>query len=643
VEIIDENQKARMNFQQHGIYADLKQRLRELAEDRLAWLILAISLTLRYSYWWIIASHSPLETLLTVPPDSLLYTQLAQDFYHLTITSESNLYMAGFGYSSFLGALLALSGKSYFLPLFCQIALSGLTSVLLYTIGVSLTGKKVLGLIAALIHALSITAIVLSVSFLSETLFFFLLCLIVILFIRIVRNPGGLDFLALGLLLAYAVFTRSVAQFLPPVFLILGYLVTRSLPARQKVNALKRIAASVAISLILIATWGLRNYAVHDTFVIAGTGAGAAATYLAPRVEAEKSDSLSIFYYRSKFARELRETNNSNLTYREINDLYTAKFMELLRRDPLSFIKTYLGIVKENVLAVDQIAQLRMPGYESEIVRIVETPSEYGFNIAMIALAALGLVILFSKRMMLSALMLSALYLYFAGLSGFTFWQGSRILFPGMLSMALLVAAGLYYPTEWLKNRGKDPNCPTFIRKFSGIVQSAQPMLVSAFHFPNRLFSISEKLYRRILLTLALSLAALAGASLIVTILQLPIYRAVELKSKHRFLNSAILREIQLEEKDGVTQALVFRFYLNSEITDDYSLFLHLYPVTAERQEMINRDFVPGVATTLWPVGVTVSERVLLDLTPGEYSAALGFITSTGHYIDSVSFNISVR
>jgi hypothetical protein len=438
--------KVETTIQQSGTYSGLMRRLRELSKDRLVWSMLGVSLLVRFLYWWMISDQSPMETLIAVPPDSRIYVQLARDFCHFTITDENNIYMTGFGYSSFLAVLLYVSGMSFHFALFCQIVLSAFSSVLLYVIGVMVTGKRGVGFVAGMIHALSFTAITLSVSFLSESLFFFLICLAVIVFIRMMRNPGGLDYVALGLLLAFAVFTRSVAQFLPPVFLIVGILVTRLIPAGRRLETLKRVAGGVALSLLLIFTWALRNNIVHGTLVVAGTGPGAAAMYLGARVASERSDSLSVYDYRNEFRKEMRELNDGPLNYAEANQWYTSKLKDLFRYDPSSFVNTYLGIVEENIFDVDHIAELRMPAYKWRVRSFTLRPTRYNLDIVAFILAGIGVLILFAKRMPLLALLLPSLYLYFAGISGFTFWQGSRILYPGLLPMAILMGVAVYYP-----------------------------------------------------------------------------------------------------------------------------------------------------------------------------------------------------
>ncbi len=613
--------------------------LRRLAGDWLVWILLAVSLATRFLYWWLIANHSPMDALLANPPDTRLYIGLANDLYNLRIVDENALYMTGFGYSAFITALLFVSGKSFYFVLSCQILLSAVSSVLLYAIGTSLTGKRAIGFVAGLIHAISITAIALSVSFLSETLFFFLLCLSVLVFIRIVRNPDGLDYIVLGLLLAYAVFTRSVAQFLPPLFLLVGLLATGSMPQGKRLLALKRIAGGVALSLILVATWAFRNYLVHETFVVAGTGPGAAVMYLGARVEADRSDGLNVFDFRNRYDKELGALNNGSATYKDKYDWYRSKLVQLFSDDPKSFVKTYLGIVKENILDFEHITELRLPGYEADVRKYMRIPQKDGLQYLMFLGAFAGLVILIVRRNMLAGLLLSGMYLYFAGISGFTFWQGSRILYPGQVSLAIFFGVGISAPFEWMYRRAHEPDPPKWLRR----LQAISERLTQIVFYPNRFIRLSAERYRKLLFVAGFSSILMICVALVSELSRPPVYRQIDIPGSNHFSNSVVLAAARLEDDEWSTRAIIFRFYLQAKFEEKYRFYFHLYPLQADSVGMINRDFASRTPTFLWPTGQTITQRRLLELPPGTYSAELGFFNSDGRYGEPVTFPLSVK
>ncbi len=374
------------------------------------------------------------EYIASHPSDSPEYIQLAEDFTRLDITHEHILYMVGFGYALFLAGAFLLSGHSLLFALIVQIILSSITTALIYKIGLVLFRRPPVAVIAALLNAVSLTGITLSISFLSDTLFFFLLTLAVYLYLHGLARPHLTRLLFLAITIALAAFTRAVGQFLPVVLFFATLLIPSRFFAESKVRGVTYIGITMALALMLISVWALRNYAVHDTFSVAGTGIEATGKYLGARVAANQSDSLTTGEYQDIFARELTGNGRPAPDPRQRRDWYLAKLTELFRADPMLFVKTYISIIGYNILAYDDNYHFRFPDYRRWFSKIISLLRQYGVNVIVLLLTMCGAAILVYRKDYFAVIPLIILYLYFAFLSGFTFWQGSRIFYPAHLA-----------------------------------------------------------------------------------------------------------------------------------------------------------------------------------------------------------------
>lgn len=579
-----------------------------------------------------------MDALLRDPTDTLRYIQLAKDFTNFTITNEGNLYMTGFGYSLFLSVLLVLLGMSFKAVMFVQVVMSAITTVLIYKVALMITGKRTVGLIAGLINATSLTAITLTVSFLSESLFVFLLVSAIYLFLRSVKLSKLSGFILLGLIISYIVFTRSVGLFLPFVFVLaLVVIPGAQLPRMKKKKLLGYSIITAALAFTLISAWSFRNYLKHDTFVAAGTGPGAAASYLGARVAADRADSLSIYDCRAIFLEEFLASKDGPLTRGEQNEWYINKVKSLFVDDPISFTITFLSIVKENMFAPDQYTQLRMPKKQHWVRQYISFSFRNNFHLVLALMSSVGAATLVFKRYTLGAATLILCYLGIAFTSGFTFWQGSRIFYPAQVAWSVFVAVAIYYPFMALSSRFTWyvwPRCLSFMKNVSRAAWSA-------IWYPNEYLRFSKQAYRKILIFVFIALVAMLHISVVIPRLRPANYTQIEGVAGHFFGKSVEIAEIKLEEVAESTKLIIFNFKVHYGLSDSYRVFLHFRP--AGKSNSINRDFALTIPTPYWHKGMQVSERVELDLEPGVYTARMGFFNGQIHLEEPLYFQITVR
>jgi 4-amino-4-deoxy-L-arabinose transferase-like glycosyltransferase len=171
------------------------------------------------------------------------------------------------GYPTFIAAILAVSGRSVFAVKLAQVLLGTLTVALVYWIG-SRWFEPRCGLVAAGLCAVYPNLIAFSHYVWSETLFIFLLLLAVAL-LTTTRDgmPSHKVALLTGMILGFSALTRSLA--VSVMAILLGWFLFENRRAWR--GAVVRSFLVAVGAAAVIAPWTLRNYRVHDGFVLIDT------------------------------------------------------------------------------------------------------------------------------------------------------------------------------------------------------------------------------------------------------------------------------------------------------------------------------------------------------------------------------------
>jgi hypothetical protein len=170
------------------------------------------------------------------------------------------------GYPTFVALMMAISDRSVLAVKLGQVVLSTLTVLLVYLLGRAWLGAG-RGLLAAALCAVYPNLIAFSHLLWSETLYIIVFLIPVYLLTRSRALPGRTACIVAGVFLGLAALTRgSMVYFLPPV---LGWF---ALVHRQDLRpALGRCGLILATVALLVAPWTIRNYSVHDGFVLIDT------------------------------------------------------------------------------------------------------------------------------------------------------------------------------------------------------------------------------------------------------------------------------------------------------------------------------------------------------------------------------------
>ncbi len=171
------------------------------------------------------------------------------------------------GYTVFVAALLAVSGRSLLAVKLAQVLLGSLSVLLVLALGRAWFGERA-GLAAAWLAALYPNLVAFTHYLWSETLFVFLLLAGLVALSRQDGPPRPSAAALAGVLLGLAALTRAALVYFLPLLSVWLLVVHR----RQRHAAL---AAAVvpAVALLVILPWTVRNTLLHGGFVLIETNA----------------------------------------------------------------------------------------------------------------------------------------------------------------------------------------------------------------------------------------------------------------------------------------------------------------------------------------------------------------------------------
>jgi 4-amino-4-deoxy-L-arabinose transferase-like glycosyltransferase len=197
-------------------------------------------------------------------------TLLASGHFSFRGTDPSAYVMPGF--PAFLAVVMLFAStrfSEYLAVKLAMIVASVISVYLLYVLGRRIGGTHV-GLIAAAMLAVSMPSIYTSTLTLSENLYLPLLLGLVLGIMRFADAPGTRPLLLVAVLFCVAVYVRQVAVGVLPAGLV--YLVLRGFRWRTLV---RYAAVFLAVGLLALAPWWVRNYRAFGEFVPFTSVAGA--------------------------------------------------------------------------------------------------------------------------------------------------------------------------------------------------------------------------------------------------------------------------------------------------------------------------------------------------------------------------------
>lgn len=236
-------------------------------------------------------------------------------------------------------SLIKLFFPSSFIPIsiFTQSILDTLTATMFFLLAFRLFKSLAFATIAGLFYALSPLAISSSAQILSETLFAFLLVILLLALARILKEkPSLVICLVVGLLMAILTLTRVV--FFPFSMIILLFILLRS-------KSLKAVLLTGAICYIILFGWGLRNYLVSKYFGISSVSSINTYRYNACALESKITGEPF-----SQMQKEFDSRLSALKTQKEQAEYASREGWRIILEHPLEYVVIHLRISLNTLL-----------------------------------------------------------------------------------------------------------------------------------------------------------------------------------------------------------------------------------------------------------------------------------------------------
>jgi 4-amino-4-deoxy-L-arabinose transferase-like glycosyltransferase len=366
------------------------------------------------------------------------------------------------GYPFFLLVIYFIFGHHALPVLLLQSLLGALTCVMIYLIGRRIFSRKI-GIIAGFICAVDPEMIHWTAKMLTETLFIFLLALLVLLCLRLTESRRWfLPTIGAGLVLGYATLVRPNILLLIP-FLISYFLFFVQVPVR---NRMVLAGIPPIVCALVILPWTVRNYLVLGKFVPVASIGGVSLFVGIPPTDKmvqeaefdglEQWKSLKDWEYLdwgmhvlpngySMLPELLGQTPPYQLPADfdelEQSQLGYSRFFEYVREDPVRYGKLLLTKLSLTFSVVPK--QYRADLHEDYgLGRFDSIARQYSmlFLIVTFVLGPLGLIVTFRKQG--PTILLNSVLLYHIVMQ-LVFRPTLRYFLPGLVIASLFTANGL--------------------------------------------------------------------------------------------------------------------------------------------------------------------------------------------------------
>jgi 4-amino-4-deoxy-L-arabinose transferase-like glycosyltransferase len=422
--------------------------------------IFGLALVVRLIYLIFSISQIGVQGIASASPDGLLYVNMAKDLLTGANSYDYGFFTFGPGFAYYLAFNMIIFGQNNLPIILLHIFISSFSCLLIYKLANLITQSRPVSVMAGILLALSYTAITLSIVILSDTLYFFLFLIGLILFLNGMERGHWKYFISAGVFSGLAILTRSIGQFWPIMLFIIAlpYIFRgRSEENRNsssKKGLLLKVTVASLIAIMLMSVWIVRNYKTYGIPTLALTSAGGGANVAAFTLEkiegkpaAQIKQSWTDEYVSSNNLKSLKPADNFRLNF--------AKARQTFFEHPWAMLKTFLTIAWENLNAFSFYHRVLLPDYKAWAIPLEYKIENMGLNHISFYLSMLGLAILIITRQYRGAIILASVYFYYAGMIGFYRWQGSRLFFPGQIADLILISIVSIYTFGRIAKIGK--------------------------------------------------------------------------------------------------------------------------------------------------------------------------------------------
>jgi len=402
------------------------------------------ALALRVGHLLVSLSQIGLQRLSTLAPDTGAYRLVAEYFLSGGVAGEQTIFQVGPGYGLILATFEWLFGPDPLPALVFSVFMGSLGPILVYLLAYCLIRSRTVALIAGIFVALSTTSISLSCMVLSDQPFFTIHAAALICFVLGFRTGKTSWFVAAGTMAGLATLVRGTGQFWWLAFALVGLIVPVPERFPSRLAVVRKACVTGGVMLIMVLAWSSRNYLAHDVFVFGGNSVSAARVYCAALAVANHTEDADIHDIRERWVQEDREYfSDHDPTMAE--GYYRARdhLWQTITSHPDWFLDAFLSSVKGNILTGNYIVRSQTPEFWPQWDQLNAIHGKW-FAHLLFYTSLLGLVFLVVNRQHLAWILLGLTFCYFTLITGFSFWQGSRLHYPATMAWAILVSYALY-------------------------------------------------------------------------------------------------------------------------------------------------------------------------------------------------------
>lgn len=401
--------------------------------------IVLLSALLRLGYFLLTLSENSITELFRSLPDTGVYWTAAQYYLNNNINGEYWLFQVGPGYALFITFCYKLFLNSLWGPYIFNLAAGILYPLFLYYFVNELFDNKQIAFVAGIVSACSLSAIVLSGNILTDQLFVTLVTAGLYYYVKSYNNELIKNQLIAGLLFVLAVSVRTALIWLP-LMLVLFSLVKFFKRSNRPKSFIISTQLTTVITVAGILVLSGINYVSHDCFTPGGNGIKTARLRLAALAVANHDSSRTYADIISEWSWEDSVAFNHQLpSFAEEYNRDKDAFIEVVSTHPSWVAETFFTNVFTNMHEGTYIPEVQLPSYRSSITFLNNQKKNwFGYLLTLFSIA--GIALLAVDKRYQELLLLGLVYSAFVLLSGFSMWQGSRLVFPAEITESALIA-----------------------------------------------------------------------------------------------------------------------------------------------------------------------------------------------------------
>jgi hypothetical protein len=392
--------------------------------------------------------------------DSYEYIHLAHNIANLKCYAQNSIYSRYLsllrtpGYPLYY-ALFEYSATAPVSILWSQVVVGACIPVLAALLTFMIVRKFTASIITGILCSISTSSIFLTGEIMVDLLFAFVFILGFCLLYFGIAHLRKLPVLAAGMIFGLSSLIKPTTIIWPFYSLLIYYFLSKASKVKIRYDIL---ILFVSIQILIITGWSLRNYSTERIFTLSTIGIQTLRHYLSVEVnelaKGENSPSTIINSIRDEQKRLRREVQfalAAGTSLKKLNDTqYNESFNILFSNFYLTYI-CYKRNITENISGPDL-----WPFYSDKLPKqsfmYKLLPLLTSFNYYLLRIIYIGILLLvcglpwFRKlyehellqHHFYTSLALILTYLYFALISGVTFWTGPRIIYPAEFALFIL-------------------------------------------------------------------------------------------------------------------------------------------------------------------------------------------------------------